>query len=122
MSPTVHKVLMHGAQVIAEAIVTIGQLSEEAAEARNKHFRKYRLYFARKFSSFVQQRHLNRLLLTSDPYISCNRIKLKKMRTPFSNEALNNVLVSTPHQDSSDDEDHTVLSEISSECEISDSE
>jgi len=28
--------------VIGHAILTIGQLSEEAAETRNKHFRKYR--------------------------------------------------------------------------------
>lgn len=43
MSPTVHKILMHGAQVISEMILPIGKLSEEAAEARNKHFRKYRV-------------------------------------------------------------------------------
>lgn len=46
MSPTIHKVLMHGAEVISHAILPIGQLSEEAAEARNKHFRIYRLNFA----------------------------------------------------------------------------
>ena len=42
-----HKVLRHGAQVIQEAILPIGQLSEEAAEARNKHFRDYRLHMPR---------------------------------------------------------------------------
>lgn len=38
MTPTVHKILIHGATVIENALLPIGQLSEEAAEARNKHF------------------------------------------------------------------------------------
>lgn len=37
MTPTVHKILRHGAQVISSALLPIGQLSEEAAESRNKH-------------------------------------------------------------------------------------
>ncbi|GBO35162.1 hypothetical protein AVEN_22426-1, partial [Araneus ventricosus] len=39
MSPTMHKILIHGPIVIENAILPIGQLSEEAAEARSKHFR-----------------------------------------------------------------------------------
>lgn len=50
MTPTMHKILIHGPEVIQNALLPIGQLSEEAAEARNKHFRLYRLNFARKFS------------------------------------------------------------------------
>lgn len=57
MSPTVHKILMHGAQVISSHIVPIGQLSEEAAEARNKHFRKYRVDCKKIFMSGLQQRY-----------------------------------------------------------------
>lgn len=84
MSPTVHKILMHGAQVMAEAILPIGQLSEEATEARNKHIRKYRVDFARKFSRIECNRDvLNRLLLTSDPLISCNRPKIKEKSCHF---------------------------------------
>jgi len=49
MSPTMHKILIHGAVVIKNALLPIGQLSEEAAEARNKHFKSYRQNFARKF-------------------------------------------------------------------------
>lgn len=49
-TPTVHKTLIHGATIIESALLPIGQLSEEAAEARNKHFRLYRTDFARKFS------------------------------------------------------------------------
>ena len=50
MTPTMHKVLIHGAIVIQNALLPIGQLSEDAAEARNKYFRLYRQEFARKFS------------------------------------------------------------------------
>ncbi|CAH1099302.1 unnamed protein product [Psylliodes chrysocephalus] len=79
MSPTIHKVLMHGAEVISHAILPIGQLSEEAAEARNKHLRQYRLNFARKFSRVDCNRDvLYRLLLSSDPYLSNNRPRQHK--------------------------------------------
>lgn len=50
MSPTVHKILFHGPIVIANASLPIRQLSEEVAEARNKHFRLYRERFSRKCS------------------------------------------------------------------------
>ena len=49
MTPTMHKILIHGAIVIENALLPIGQLSEEAAEASNKYFRLYRQNFARKF-------------------------------------------------------------------------
>ena len=42
MTPTMHKVLMHGPEIIKNALPSIGLLSEEALEARNKHFRKFR--------------------------------------------------------------------------------
>lgn len=88
MSPTVHKILMHGAEVIEQAILPIGQLSEEASEARNKHLRKYRIDFARKFSRVECNRDvLNRLLLTSDPLISCTRKKRANKSKSFSKEA-----------------------------------
>ena len=49
MTTTIHKILIHGGSVIKQSLLPIGQLSEEAAEARNKHFREYRSNFARKF-------------------------------------------------------------------------
>lgn len=76
MSPTVHKILVHSSGVIAHALLPIGQLSEEAAEERNKHFRQYRESYSRKFSRReCNEDVLNRLLLTSDPYLSCMRSK-----------------------------------------------
>lgn len=78
MTPTLHKILRHGAEVIEKAILPIGQLSEEAAEARNKHIRLYRLNYSRKFSRIdCNMDVLNRLLLTSDPLLS-GMHKMKK--------------------------------------------
>ncbi|CAH1107728.1 unnamed protein product [Psylliodes chrysocephalus] len=51
MSPTIHKVLIHGTQILSHAILPTRQLIEEVAEARNKHFRQYRIDFSRKFST-----------------------------------------------------------------------
>lgn len=125
MSPTVHKILIHGAQVMAEAILPIGQLSEEAAEARNKHIRKYRVDFARKFSRIECNRDvLNRLLLTSDPLISCNRPKNKRKILLFSDEAKRMLIAASPNQSDdntvADDGDDEEDADVSSEC--SDSE
>lgn len=85
MSPTVHKILIHSASVISHALLPIGQLSEEAAEARNKHFRQYREKFSRKFSrTACNEDVINRLLLTSDPYLSSLRTKSKTKKQSFS--------------------------------------
>lgn len=101
MCPTMHKILIHGQLVIEKALLPIGQLSEEAAEARNKHFRQYRQNYARKFSREACNRDvINRLLLTSDPLLTGIRSKpKKKIPTPFSKECLE-MLVSTDHSDS----------------------
>ncbi|KAF2886522.1 hypothetical protein ILUMI_19651 [Ignelater luminosus] len=50
MTPILHKILMRGSLVIEKELLPIGQLTEEAAEARKKHFRWYRQNYARKFS------------------------------------------------------------------------
>lgn len=97
MTPTIHKILIHGATVIKSAIIPIGQLSEEAAEARNKHFRLYRTNYSRKFSREVSNRDvLNRLLLTSDPFISCSKRRSRKMSKPFTTETLQLLLPEMP--------------------------
>jgi hypothetical protein len=62
---------IHGAIVIQNAPLLIGQLSEQAAEARNKYFHLSRHNFARKFSRVSCTLDvLNRLLLSSDPVIT----------------------------------------------------
>lgn len=79
MPISVHKVLVHGCKIIAAAILPIGMLSEEAQEARNKDYKKYRLHHARKcdrVSTNVDV--MNHLLASSDPYINKLRSKPKK--------------------------------------------
>ncbi|CAG4976575.1 unnamed protein product [Parnassius apollo] len=89
MTPTMHKILVHGAVIIEKALLPIGQLSEEAAEARNKHFRCYRQDFARKFSrKDCNQVIFNRLLLSSDPLLSSIRTVKKRKAETFLPETL----------------------------------
>lgn len=90
MTPTLHKVLLHGAAVIKEAILPIGQLSEEAAEARNKHIRAFRLNYGRKFSRVACNTDvLNRLLLTSDPLLTGMRKANHKRKSSLSADTKN---------------------------------
>lgn len=112
MTPTLHKVLIHGAAIIENSLLPIGQLSEEAQEARNKHFRMYRENYARKFSREQCNRDIyNRLLLSSDPLISSISIKQrrrKKISKSFSPETLDMLLPTKPDSaspESSEDED-----------------
>jgi len=42
MPASVHKILLHGADIIKNVLLPIGQLSEEVIEARHKEFRKKR--------------------------------------------------------------------------------
>ena len=78
MPATLHKILIHGEEIIKTSILPIGMMSEEAQEARHKDNKFFRLHHAMKSS---RQRTMsdvtNRLLVTSDPLISC---KLKKKR------------------------------------------
>lgn len=108
MTPTMHKILIHGATIIEKALLPIGQLSEEAAEARNKHFRVYRQNFARKFS----REHCNldvyhRLLLSSDPLISSLRPKKTSISKSFCPEAVAMLISADPNtkSDSDDEQD-----------------
>lgn len=50
MPVTVHKVLLHGEKIINAAVLPICLLSEEAQEARNKDYKKYRIHHSRKIS------------------------------------------------------------------------
>ncbi|XP_046403729.1 uncharacterized protein LOC124169231 [Ischnura elegans] len=71
MPTTVHKVLLHGSEIAKEAILPLGQVSEEALEARNKDTRTFRMRFSRKHSRKATNEDLfKRLLLTSDPFLS----------------------------------------------------
>lgn len=71
MPASVHKLLLHGGDIIKHAIVPIGQLSEDAVEANHKCFRKYRENNSRKMSQKCNNTDIfNNLLIASDPIIS----------------------------------------------------
>ena len=50
MPASVHKLLIHGSAIVSVALLPIGQLSEEAQEARNKEIKKFREHYTRKLS------------------------------------------------------------------------
>ena len=83
MPTSVHRLLIHGADIISSAILPIVQLSEDAQESTNKLIKQYRLGFSRKFSrAKTMEDGFRRLLATTDTYISSLRNSTpKKLRT-----------------------------------------
>lgn len=74
MPSSVHKILVHGCDIIGSFDLPIGQLSEEALEARHKEVRKHRLSHTRKTSRVSCNTDLmNTLILTSEPLIAYQR-------------------------------------------------
>jgi hypothetical protein len=89
MPASVHKVLVHGADIISGAILPIGQLSEEAQESRNKDLNSFRRSHSRKMSrSSTNEDVFNLLPVSSDPLISSLRKLLKKATKTYLPEAL----------------------------------
>ncbi|XP_054723231.1 uncharacterized protein LOC129233194 [Uloborus diversus] len=110
MPASVHKLLIHGRQIIEHAILPIGQLSEEAQEARNKDFKAFREYFSRKYSrQKTLEDIIHMLLITSDPLITKLRSNSKKHENLLSKEAAlllrNNQKINYSSSDSSSAED-----------------
>ena len=85
MPSSVHKILLHGENIIKHfAVLPIGQLSEDAQESRNKDYKKFRLYHTRKCSRLdTNEDVFHTLLYTSDPYITSIR---KPYNTNTSNK------------------------------------
>jgi hypothetical protein len=94
MPASVHKILVHGKDIIANfGVLPIGTLTEEASESRNKDFRKYRENHSRKFCRrATNQDILNNLLISSDPYISQIRPKIDRKHRMISKDAQNLLL------------------------------
>ena len=91
----VHKILVHGPEIISSFMLPIGQLSEEAQEARNKDYRNYRLHHSRKMSLILTNKDIvSSLLTTSDPLISSLSKPTHKSGSILSQEAIN--LLSNP--------------------------
>lgn len=93
MTTTLHKILIHGDEIISNCLLPIGQLSEEAQESRNKDFKIYRERFSRKTS---RQSNLvdifHRLLISSDPVITNLRPLQVVKRKPFDPEVTDMLL------------------------------
>lgn len=47
MPTSVHKILIHGADVIKSSVLPIGQMSEDAQECTNKYIKKFHEDFAK---------------------------------------------------------------------------
>ncbi|XP_043867155.1 uncharacterized protein LOC122757785 [Drosophila mojavensis] len=71
MSATVHKVLMHGYQIIEASILPLGVLGENASEARNKYYKSDRRLHARKSTRQKNMEDVfHRAMDSSDPLVS----------------------------------------------------
>ena len=66
--------MLHASDIIKHSLLSIGELTEEAAEARIKYIKKFRLQHTRKISRLASNTDLiNRLFLSSDPLITGKR-------------------------------------------------
>lgn len=92
MPSTIHKVLVHGCKIIDAFSLPIGELSEDALEARHKEVRNHRLSHTRKISRAASNKDLmGILLLTSDPFLASKR-KISNKKMLRSNEEVNKYL------------------------------
>lgn len=115
MPVTVHKILVHSTEIIKSCILPIGQLSEEAQEARNKDLRKFREGHTRKKSRIsTNQDLLSMLLVSSDPLISSLRKLPVKKSGSLSPQVINLLLPSPPVSSSATSE---ASGDISSETD-----
>ena len=81
MSPTIHKILVHGYQINNSSLVPLGSLGENASEARNKLYKKDRLSHSRKNSRINTMTDIfHRALDTSDPLLSSISLKERERK------------------------------------------
>lgn len=89
MPQSLHKVLLHGADLINKSVLPIGQMSEEVQESRHKDAKQYREFFSRKFSrQQTLENMMHMLLISSDPVISNFRISQPKKSNTLPLEAM----------------------------------
>lgn len=88
MTVTLHKILVHGEEIIENSTLPMGLLSEQAGETRNKFYKYDREHHCRKSDRIKTITDLfNRALESSDPVISNIRLRerqtnLKKLPLP----------------------------------------
>lgn len=125
MPVTVHKILYHGSEIIKSFLIPIGQLSEEAMEARNKHFRQYREHRTRKISRTIANEDLlHALLMSSDPFITSQMVeKFHKNNNILPLDVRNLLTTFTKNVNTvSDNECDSESNKCNSESDTSDSE
>lgn len=119
MPPSVHKLLIHGPIIVKEALLPIGELSEEAQESRNKDIRRYRQYHSRKISAEkIKEDLFHRLILTSDPLLSSFSVTQRPHRK-LDDEMLQLVVINRHEQETLSGDEEQI---DSSEEEFSDEE
>lgn len=90
MPVSVHKILIHGADIIEHAVLPIGQLGEDAQEANHKLLRSYRENHSRKISRVANNEDVFKyLLLASDPIVTKLRPKINTKNQNLPSSVLN---------------------------------
>lgn len=82
MPVTLHKLLAHGAEIIDSLPLSLGMMTEEGAESRNKYYRRYREFHARKTSREANMRDVMvRSQISSHPRIASKLIEKERKST-----------------------------------------
>lgn len=102
--PTIHKILVHGKDIIEACPVPIGWTSEEGSEANNKYIRKFISNHTRKTSHIDTLTDLfHRLLEISDPVLVIKSFKSEKKENRQLTPEMKDILV-IPEDESEMDE------------------
>lgn len=94
MSQTVHKIAIHGMNIVSNSAIPIGMMSEEAQEASNKLIRRFREHCSQKMNRNVTMEDVfHRFLANSDPLIaSLREEKNNKKRLAISSDVRKTLL------------------------------
>lgn len=102
MPTTVHKLLIHGHEIISYSVLPIGIMSEDAQESRNKDIARYRENFSRKSSRVNTNTDIfNRMIITSDPLIAALSGKPRKPTKPLPID-VRNMMVKYDNEDTAE--------------------
>lgn len=123
MPTLIHKLLIHGPEIIDSSLLPIGQMSEDAQESCNKFIKIYRRDFSRQnFRKKTMEDVFLRFFIASDPYVSsCRKLPAKPLKS-LSPEVLS--LLSSPKESRNKDEEieSSSASELSTDATESDDE
>ncbi|XP_076285448.1 uncharacterized protein LOC143211552 [Lasioglossum baleicum] len=126
MPSSIHRILIHGSNIIKAFNLPIGMMSEEPLEARNKDLRRFKENNMRKSSRAAGITDLlHNFLFTSDPLISgilCKQTKLRThKKTVFENE-MKTLLLYEDNDDNDVDDNNSNLNNDNSNLDDNDSD